>query len=38
MHHYITKYESGGIRYAEAWFQVNLFGRSFCVWRVKTKI
>lgn len=38
MHHYITKYEEAGTRYAEAWFQINLFGRSFCLWRVKAKI
>ncbi len=38
MHHYITKYEEGGIRYVVAWFQLNLFGRCFCMWPVKTKI
>lgn len=38
MHHYITKYTEGGIRYAEAWLQINLFGRCFCFWRVKAKI
>nr|DAM27621.1 MAG TPA: hypothetical protein [Caudoviricetes sp.] len=38
MHHYITKYHENGTMYAEAWLQLNLFGRSFCLWRVKTKI
>ena len=38
MHHYITKYKEDGVRYAEAWLQVNLFGRSFCLWRVRIKI
>lgn len=38
MKHYITKYTESGVRYAEAWLQVNLFGRCFCLWRVRTKI
>lgn len=38
MHHYITKYTENGVRYAEAWFQLNVFGMCFCLWRVKTKI
>jgi hypothetical protein len=28
--HYITKYEEGGRRWAEAWLQIDLFGRTFC--------
>lgn len=28
--HYITKYEESGILYAEAWMQLNLFGKCFC--------
>ena len=38
MHHYITKYETDGIRYAEAWTQINLFGKCFCIWKKKIKI
>lgn len=38
MHHYITKYTEDGIRYAEAWIQINILGKSFCFFRVRTKI
>lgn len=38
MHHYLTTYREGDARYAEAWLQVNLFGRCFCLWRVRQKI
>ena len=31
MHHYITKYwTNDGKHYAESWFQINLFGLSYC--------
>ncbi|MEG0374679.1 MAG: hypothetical protein RR505_08240 [Raoultibacter sp.] len=30
IHHYITKYETGGREYAEAWLQLDLFGKSWC--------
>ena len=30
IHHYITKYEEHGYQYAEAWLQINLFGKCFC--------
>lgn len=30
MKHYITKYEEGGKWYAEAWDQINVFGKSYC--------
>lgn len=30
MHHYITHYRENGKRYAEAWLQINLFGKAFC--------
>ena len=30
MKHYITKYIQNGIRYAESWMQINLFGKCFC--------
>lgn len=29
MKHYITKYTSNGKKYAEAWIQIDIFGRSF---------
>ena len=38
MHHYITKYEANGKRYAESWVQVNLFGRCFCFSKRKIEI
>lgn len=28
--HYITKYEEDGKLYAEAWDQINMFGKCFC--------
>lgn len=37
-HHYITKYTENGIRYAEAWFQINVFGLTFCISRRKIEI
>ncbi len=30
MHHYLTVYTENGTRYAEAWFQLDFFGKSFC--------
>lgn len=38
MHHFITKYEENGKRYAEAWIQINLFGKCFCIWKKKILI
>ncbi|GLC87521.1 hypothetical protein LYSBPC_06480 [Lysinibacillus piscis] len=38
IHHYITKYEEKGIRYAEAWLQINLFGFCYCFFKKKIKI
>ena len=38
MRHYITKYEENGIKYAEAWLQINLFHQCFCFWKVRIKI
>lgn len=34
-HHYITKCEENGQKYAEAWFQIDSFNRSFCFQREK---
>ena len=38
MHHYLTIYREGGTRYAEAWIQINLFGRCICLWRVRKEV
>lgn len=38
MHHYITKYTENGIRYAESWIQLNLFGKTFCFCRKRITI
>ena len=27
---HITKYTENGKRYAESWFQINIFGKCFC--------
>lgn len=31
--HYITKYKTNNKRYAEAWIQINIFGKVFCISR-----
>lgn len=36
--HYITKYEEDGKLYAEAWVQINVFGRCYCISRKRTEI
>jgi len=38
MRHYITKYKEHGVQYAEAWIQINLFGKCFCFSRKKIKV
>ena len=38
MRHYITKYEKDGIQYAEAWIQINLFGKNFCFSKRKIRV
>ena len=38
LHHYITKYEEGGRRYAEAWLQLDAFGRCWCFSRRRVEI
>ena len=38
MHHYITKYEENGKRYAESWMQINVFGKCFCFSKRKIEI
>lgn len=38
MKHYITKYIENGKLYAEAWFQVNLFGKAFCFLKRKIEL
>ena len=34
----ITKYEEDGIWYAEAWTQLNIFGKCFCFHKRKIEI
>lgn len=36
--HYITKYEEDGKLYAEAWIQINIFGRCYCISRKRAEI
>lgn len=36
--HYLTKYVEGGVKYAESWIQINLFGKCFCFSKKKIKI
>lgn len=38
MHHYITTYEENGQHWAEAWFQINLFGRCYCFSRRRIRV
>jgi len=38
IHHYITKYEELGIRYAESWIQINFLGLCWCFSRKKIEI
>jgi len=38
MKHYITKYVQNGVRYAESWMQINLFGKCFCFSKRKIAI
>ena len=38
MHHYLTFYTEDGKRYAEAWFQITLFGAAFCFFRVRKEL
>ena len=36
--HYITKYVENRKRYAEAWFQINIFGQCLCMFRKRIEI
>lgn len=38
MQHYITKYYENGKRYAEAWIQINVFNKCFCLFKRKIEI
>lgn len=38
MHHYITQYIEEGKHYAEAWIQVDVFGRCFCLWKKRIEV
>lgn len=36
--HYITKYVENGIKYAEAWIQIDFLGKSWCIFRKKIEV
>ncbi|VDG70539.1 MULTISPECIES: hypothetical protein [Clostridium] len=38
IHHYITTYTEDGVKYAEAWLQINLFKWRFCFSKRKKKL
>lgn len=38
IHHYITKYRENGVLRVESWFQIDLFGRSWCFSRRRVEI
>ncbi|AUJ23154.1 hypothetical protein A21D_00038 [Virgibacillus dokdonensis] len=38
IHHYITKYEESGEKFAEAWIQINLFGLNWCFFKKKIRL
>lgn len=38
MHHYITKYDENGKKYAESWIQLNLLGWAICFSRRKMQL
>lgn len=38
LHHYLTTYIEDGIKYAESWIQINIFGKCFCFSRKKEKL
>lgn len=38
LRHYITQYAEGGIKYAEAWLQFNIFNHCFCFMRRKIRL
>ncbi|MEQ9763217.1 hypothetical protein [Streptococcus jiangjianxini] len=38
INHYITHYARSGVDYAEAWIQIDIFGRCFCLWKKRTVI
>lgn len=38
MKHFLTQYTENDIAYAEAWLQINLFGRGICFWRKRIQL
>ncbi len=36
--HYITKYAEDDTNYAEAWLQINIFGKPICFWKKRIRI
>ena len=38
IHHYITRYTEDGAAWAEAWIQVDLLGRTWCLSRRRIRV
>ena len=38
MKHHLTIYEENGMKYAEAWIQINFLHWCFCFWKIKKVI
>ncbi|WP_301554356.1 hypothetical protein [Leuconostoc fallax] len=38
MHFYITKYQENGTLFAESWLQINIFKKSYCVFKRRLQI
>lgn len=38
IHHYITKYKEKGRYYAEAWLQIDILGKSFCLSKKRIRL
>ena len=38
IHHYITKYEEKGRYYAEAWLQIDILAKSFCLSKKRIRL
>ncbi len=36
--HYLTKYKENEKCFAEAWIQIDVFGKCFCLWRKRIEI
>lgn len=38
VNYHLTKYRENGKRIVEAWLQINIFGKSFCLFKKKIEI